>query len=659
MKRIALHIGVSCAVALLFANLLGYKAAIYIGIAAGIFFLISLLFKNMRKALVLPVVTGTVMLSCFMFAFVWNNSVAPIQQLDAQRKYCTFQIIDIPQSAGSSTAYKVKIKAVEGENSAQNFKARLYSAAYLEAEPYDNISAYITFEKTADNAFESYGNFSENIFIQGYTDFFDCEYTVEKADKKPFHYYFIKLRERIKNNTAYVTNGNEGAFALALLTGDTGALSREVTEDFKISGVYHVMAVSGLNTTLICTGLYFILKRTGTPRILNTILTFILLFSYLAVADFAKSVVRSVIMVSVFLIAGFFRNKSDSLNSLGIAMVIMCLNPFSVADPSAVLTVCAVFGLCAVQPELSRLFHFKSGIGGYIADGISLTGSVMLTTLPANMIFFSYVSLAGFIANLLIVPMVELTLLFALFYNLFSFSVVTAFLPKVLMIVFSRAVIQVVSFFADTMRAFYVELSSPCFYAAAGICIFMCAVSILLFKKINIKHFCVFMVVVFSVSAIISYTENKDDITLEVSENNTVAVYSGDTLIVLDADDSAGYYTVRDITTGKIFSKTVFIDCNYDNMLLREAASGDSEFYYEEDYTESDICSEISIKFSQDKTEFTIYGSSVCIYDDYVTVNGYKAFRNVSERFSDDKKYVFTFREDSDILVRREKSGIY
>lgn len=656
MKRIAFHIGASCAIALLFANLLGASAALYISIAAGVLFAVSLLVKDLRQELVVPVITGTVMFSCLIFAFVWNNTVTPVQSLDNQRRYCTFQIIDIPQGSGSGNLYTVKIKSVKGDNSIQDFKARLYSSFYIDADYYDNVSAYLTFEKTAENGFDSYGDFGENVFIHAYTDYAEDSYKVEKTSVKPLNYSFIKLREIIKLHTAYITDGDEGALALAFFIGDKSRLSDETISNFKICGVYHVMAVSGLHASVICLGFYYILKRIGAPRLFTALSSFVLLLSYLAVADFSKSVTRSVIMVSVFIFAGLLKRKADLINSLGIAMILMCLNPFTVTDPSAVLTVCAVLGLGFVRPELSKLYQPKSSMGDYICDGLAVTASVMLTTLPAVMIFFNRVSLLGFLVNFLIIALAELTLLSVLFFNLLYFSAAASFLPKQLMIISSRAILQVVSFFADKLGRLYVDLSDTAFYIAVALCLAFCAVSIFAFRNIDIKAFCLFMAAVFVISgATVSY-DNRNRVVMVVSDSSAVAVYNSECLLVIDADDTDSYYDVRDIALVRKFKKTVYVNCDFDNMRLSKLTDGDTEFYYDKK-ADIDLCDCIGIKCYKDRIDIEIYGRFVSVCDDCVVTDGYKAFRNVSDKFSDDGKYVFTFRDKSDTLVRREADG--
>lgn len=656
MKRIALHMGASCAVALLFSNVLGASAAVLISISAGVLFIISLLVKDTRQALTVPIITGTVMLSCFLFAFTWNNTVEPVQSLDGQRAYCEYQIVDIPQKTGAGYIYKVRVNSVNKENAPQKFKSKVFSETEIDADYYDMVSSSLNFEKTSDNGFDSYGEFGENIFVRAYTDFNNAEFLCRKTVSKPINYRFIKLRENIKRNTAFVTEGGEGALAFSFLTGDKSLLSDEVISDFKICGASHIMAVSGLHTALICFGVYCILKRLGVPLLPVTLVTFVLLLSYCAVADFSKSVIRSVITVSVFIFARLINRKADLLNSLGLAMVLICLNPFAVTDPSAILTVCAVLGIGFVKPEFEKLHTFKNSMAEYIYDVFTLSASIMITTFPATLIFFKSVSLLGFFLNFILILPAEIVLIATIIFNIFSFSSVTAFLPKQIMMLFSGAIIDITSFCSEKFGRLFVDVSAPVFGTAVSLCLLFCAVSVLAFKKINIKYLCVFMVCVFALSGIFCGFENKNKITAQVTENNAVAVYSNNCLVVIDADEKKDFYKVKEICAVKNFEKAVFIDSDYDNQRI-EKLTDCQTYFYKSGEIEVDFCEGIGVKCQGDKIRLNVYSNAIYVYDDYVTVNGYKAFRNVSDRFSDNKNYVFSFYKNSTVNVRREANG--
>ncbi|MCD7796608.1 MAG: competence protein ComEC family protein [Clostridiales bacterium] len=163
----------------------------------------------------------------------------------------------MPQDTGSGYSYTVKTKSIDIDNAVQDVKVKLYSSSYIDADYYDEVSSYLNFYSFADNGFDSYGYFGEGIFIRAYTDYSDSEFDVNESKSKPPGYYFIRLREKIKSNTAYITSDGESALAYAVLTGDRSELSDEIISNFKICGATHITAVSGLHITMICLGIYY------------------------------------------------------------------------------------------------------------------------------------------------------------------------------------------------------------------------------------------------------------------------------------------------------------------------------------------------------------------------------------------------------------------
>ena len=75
---------------------------------------------------------------------------------------------------------------------------------------------------------------------------------------------------------------------------------------------------------------------------------------YMALTGFTSSVIRSGIMMIIYLIGKEFFYESDSLNSLGIAALFMCLpNPYASGDIGMILSFSATLGIIILYPVLS------------------------------------------------------------------------------------------------------------------------------------------------------------------------------------------------------------------------------------------------------------------------------------------------------------------
>ena len=107
--------------------------------------------------------------------------------------------------------------------------------------------------------------------------------------------------------------------------GFKSGISTETTRMFRALGVSHLLAVSGLHTALLAQAMLALLRFLKTPRKAASLLTagFVLLF--VALTGFTPSAVRAGVMSMVMLLGLLFGREPDSLNSLGLALLVIAL----------------------------------------------------------------------------------------------------------------------------------------------------------------------------------------------------------------------------------------------------------------------------------------------------------------------------------------------
>ena len=98
--------------------------------------------------------------------------------------------------------------------------------------------------------------------------------------------------------------------------------------------------------TIVFQGLLKLLKFCKIPHKLSCVITAFGVLSFMAITGFSPSVLRSGIMSLLFLAAMIFHRKADSLNSLGIAVFLLCvINPYAAADFGFLLSVTSALSL--------------------------------------------------------------------------------------------------------------------------------------------------------------------------------------------------------------------------------------------------------------------------------------------------------------------------
>lgn len=405
MKRAFSVLGFSLAITLVILNLVPIKWALAIFAVAGALFLISLVADKTRNAIAVPLCLFSALLACVLFISNYYGVYTRQAQLHNKAVNAQFYICDVENEGKDFYVYTVKTKSIDINGAPQNIKTELFSNVKLDADYYQVINGRVKFRRIADNAFDSYGSFANNVFLTANLEFSQPTDMYVSSPNKRMVVLRNEIREYFKNK-----NSDNAALALALVTGDKSLMSAEIKEEFKLCGASHLMAVSGLHLSVVAGGLYFLLKKLRVPKYPRVFATLFVILFYIALTGFSKSVIRAGIMLSILLIGKLFRQRVDSLNSLGLAAFVICLNPYAVTDAGAMLTATSVLGLLTVYPKLRIALKSKVKIVDYALSTFCVSFSVFITTLPVMYYMFGTVSLVGVFLNVILIPVAQLAL---------------------------------------------------------------------------------------------------------------------------------------------------------------------------------------------------------------------------------------------------------
>jgi competence protein ComEC len=199
--------------------------------------------------------------------------------------------------------------------------------------------------------------------------------------------------------------GDQRALVPALVDGDDAGLDGSLSDDFRTTGLTHLLAVSGTNLTLVV-GFLLVVARWGgvRGRWLHLvggcgILGFVLL------ARTEPSVLRAAVMGTVGLVAMGANGRERGFRALGVAVVVLLLVQPSLATSAGfALSVLATAGILVLAPgwrdELSRW------LPRWLAAAISVPAAAQLACTPVVAAISGQVSLVAVAANLLVAPAV-------------------------------------------------------------------------------------------------------------------------------------------------------------------------------------------------------------------------------------------------------------
>ena len=233
----------------------------------------------------------------------------------------------------------------------------------------------------------------------------------------PVMAWLYSLRDDMAHTLNAVLPQPQASLAEGIVLGMRGNIPDELKDSFSQSGTAHLLAISGLHLSIIA-GLVLSLglRLFGRQRYVYVWLALAVIWLYAVISGLHAPVVRSGIMVSVFLAAELLGRQRSSIAALVLAAAIMIgVNPQVLFTASFQMSFAAMIGLVFILPPLHRLGRRIIGnrldklpplraVAGCLNDGLSVTLAAVLAVWPLVACYFGIVSLVGPLTTLLALP---------------------------------------------------------------------------------------------------------------------------------------------------------------------------------------------------------------------------------------------------------------
>lgn len=246
---------------------------------------------------------------------------------------------------------------------------------------------------------ESSYYYSRGIFLKTYAV---SDITVIRQGAGPDFISFIADYFRSAVDDMFSDSGH--GIIKAMFFGDKSELSDTARTDIKRSGISHLTAVSGMHLSLmvhIFAGIASIFFRYGGRRyfaVVTVYIIFLMLFF-----GMTASVMRSGFMMIVFYGSQLAYRKSDTLCSVGAAlMVILLMNPFACRDIGLILSVVGTLGVGVVAPAAAEVIKIRRF--GVVGRSVFPSLCASLCTIPVGALCFGGISFAAPLTCLLVEP---------------------------------------------------------------------------------------------------------------------------------------------------------------------------------------------------------------------------------------------------------------
>lgn len=375
---------------------------IVISIIVAVLLLILAIYKKKFRYFIIPLtsfVLGVISFNISVYSF--NSNITEMPNEISARICSTGKPNDnyIRMQADSCT--------FDGESAGNNIYIIIYDSTGLYAGV--EIGSQIKFKPSGFYKNELFTNdtpdaklFSENIKYTAIVNFENIE--IIGLDKTLAE----TVKENVKENLKLGLSNENVEIAYSCLFGDKELLSENQYSAYKLSGIAHLLAVSGLHVGIIVLVIsklleIFKIKRWGKLCIIG-----VFLFFYTYICNFSISVIRASIMAIILMLSRILKQEYDTYNSISIAgIIIFIINPLCLFDISFVMSFSCAIGIAMLYKPILKA-SIKLKINDSIAKAFALSASTMVSLIIIMAFYFKTLNVISILANVILIPIFTL-----------------------------------------------------------------------------------------------------------------------------------------------------------------------------------------------------------------------------------------------------------
>lgn len=235
--------------------------------------------------------------------------------------------------------------------------------------------------------------------------------------------FSIKLKQKLTGVIRATMPEDKAALMEGILFGSRGRIDDRNRDDFALTGVMHLLSVSGYHVGLVIGFTLISGKLLGLGRISQTVFIIIITSVYTIMTGAGPPVVRAVIMAWVLLLARAAGKSYHWPSAMSLAAVLVLMaKPHALFTAGFQLSFVVTWGILYLGPFLQKTLALLPRTlkpeGPVPGTLLSWAGQAAIVTLAAQIAvltltayYFGYFSPVALIANLMIVPLISLVML--------------------------------------------------------------------------------------------------------------------------------------------------------------------------------------------------------------------------------------------------------
>ena len=216
------------------------------------------------------------------------------------------------------------------------------------------------------------------------------------------------IRQHYREAMAQVMSADDAAAIFAMLFGGYAGLNPELVEDFVTTGIVHILSVSGAHMSLMAAFAACLCSLLRLPRGLTFAIGTFFIVAYTILSGLLPQVLRSASMGVLVFFAKTLDAEAEGARLLTLTGLAMLINqPLLLFDVSFQLSFTATAGLMYLSEDLR---DFMERLPKFFSEPASMTIAAQLASLPVIVWYFNQISLSSVLANVFVMPLLEIVI---------------------------------------------------------------------------------------------------------------------------------------------------------------------------------------------------------------------------------------------------------
>lgn len=238
---------------------------------------------------------------------------------------------------------------------------------------------------------------------------------VINSDYSGIRQELYEMRMEIIERLEKLCSDNKGIFSIinnkngiigAIILGDKTDLDSDIKELYSVSGIAHILAISGLHISFIGMAIYRLLRRRF-RFLFSAAVSIPVVLSFGIMSGFGISTIRAIIMFILKIIGEVLGRKYDAITAISLAgLVLLVQNPFVVCNSGFQMSFGAIIAIVLILPIIEEILNTDNKIIKVLSANFTI--SLVMNPILA----WNYYELPtfSFLLNIVVVPLMSVVI---------------------------------------------------------------------------------------------------------------------------------------------------------------------------------------------------------------------------------------------------------